>query len=256
VRVPQNLPSGFWIGRPHIQLPRSKWAQFGVTIRTDARCRTTICRPRCCCRWADGTGVSGLSQFRGYTEWNNSLIYSTTRVSRTASPRASDAHPAAPVAQLPFAELREMQQLLVRAGFNVGKVDGVMGQQSRTAVKAMQIKYGCRPILPPRIAGADARAAARAVASAESSPFARQCTPTTNPESPINRKSTVCPSTKLPFRLLQILNSLRAPHQAETHCKAKNIQPTFAWRTAFPDMLPLSRQIHLPAISPPKAARA
>jgi peptidoglycan hydrolase-like protein with peptidoglycan-binding domain len=30
----------------------------------------------------------------------------------------------------------------VRAGFAVGKVDGVLGQQSRTAVKAMQIKYG------------------------------------------------------------------------------------------------------------------
>jgi peptidoglycan hydrolase-like protein with peptidoglycan-binding domain len=43
---------------------------------------------------------------------------------------------------LPFNELREMQQLLARQGFNVGKVDGIMGQQSRTAVKAMQIKYG------------------------------------------------------------------------------------------------------------------
>ena len=31
---------------------------------------------------------------------------------------------------------------LYRAGFNVGKVDGVLGQQSRAAVKAMQIKYG------------------------------------------------------------------------------------------------------------------
>src|SRR5882724_1560679 len=40
------------------------------------------------------------------------------------------------------AELRELQQLLVRAGYNVGKVDGVMGQLSRSAVKAMQIKYG------------------------------------------------------------------------------------------------------------------
>jgi peptidoglycan hydrolase-like protein with peptidoglycan-binding domain len=46
------------------------------------------------------------------------------------------------VAQLPFSEVRELQQLLVRAGFNVGKVDGVLGQQSRTAIKAMQIKYG------------------------------------------------------------------------------------------------------------------
>jgi peptidoglycan hydrolase-like protein with peptidoglycan-binding domain len=50
--------------------------------------------------------------------------------------------PTAPIAQLPFNELRELQQLLVRAGFNVGKVDGVMGQQSRSGVKAMQIKYG------------------------------------------------------------------------------------------------------------------
>ncbi|MDB5634920.1 MAG: Lytic murein transglycosylase [Tardiphaga sp.] len=50
--------------------------------------------------------------------------------------------PVAPIAQLPFNELREMQQLLTRAGFNVGKVDGIMGQQSRSAVKAMQVKYG------------------------------------------------------------------------------------------------------------------
>ena len=50
--------------------------------------------------------------------------------------------PSVPVAQLPFNELKELQQLLVRAGFNVGKVDGVMGQLSRTAVKAMQVKYG------------------------------------------------------------------------------------------------------------------
>ena len=46
------------------------------------------------------------------------------------------------IAQLPFNEIKELQQLLVRAGFNVGKVDGVLGQQSRSAVKAMQIKYG------------------------------------------------------------------------------------------------------------------
>ena len=50
--------------------------------------------------------------------------------------------PAGAIAQLPFSEIKELQQLLVRAGFDVGKVDGVLGQQSRTAVKAMQIKYG------------------------------------------------------------------------------------------------------------------
>lgn len=30
----------------------------------------------------------------------------------------------------------------IRAGFNVGKIDGIMGQASRSAVKAMQIKDG------------------------------------------------------------------------------------------------------------------
>jgi peptidoglycan hydrolase-like protein with peptidoglycan-binding domain len=50
--------------------------------------------------------------------------------------------PTQPVAQLPFNEIKELQQLLVRAGFNVGKVDGVLGQASRSAVKAMQVKYG------------------------------------------------------------------------------------------------------------------
>ena len=50
--------------------------------------------------------------------------------------------PAQPVAQLQFNEIKELQNLLVRAGFNVGKVDGVLGQQSRVAVKAMQQKHG------------------------------------------------------------------------------------------------------------------
>ena len=88
------------------------------------------------------------ANFAAYTEWNNSLIYSTTAgylATRIAGAPPMQ-RPAVPVAQLPFNELRELQQLLVRAGFNVGKVDGVMGQQSRSAVKAMQIKSACRPI--------------------------------------------------------------------------------------------------------------
>ena len=32
--------------------------------------------------------------------------------------------------------------MLARAGFNVGKIDGILGQQSRIAVKTMQTKFG------------------------------------------------------------------------------------------------------------------
>ncbi|HMH97102.1 MAG TPA: peptidoglycan-binding protein [Bradyrhizobium sp.] len=147
VRVPQNLPSGFPWDQADltIQLPRSKWAQFGVSY-PDGRALPNDDLPASLLLPMGRTGPAFLAypNFAAYTEWNNSLIYSTTAgylATRIAGAPAMR-RPGAPVVQLPFAELREMQQLLVRAGFNVGKVDGIMGQQSRTAVKTMQIKYG------------------------------------------------------------------------------------------------------------------
>jgi lytic murein transglycosylase len=147
VRVPQNLTSGFSWDQADltIQHPRSKWTQFGVTY-PDGRPLPNDSLPASLLLPMGRMGPAFLAypNFAAYTEWNNSLIYSTTagylatRIAGAPPMR----HPAAPVAQLPFNELRELQQLLVRAGFNVGKIDGIMGQQSRTAVKAMQIKYG------------------------------------------------------------------------------------------------------------------
>jgi hypothetical protein len=92
----------------------------------------------------NGPAFLAYANFAAYTEWNNSLIYSTTAgylASRIAGAPPMR-RPAGPVAQLPFGEIKELQQLLVRAGFDVGKVDGVLGQQSRTAIKTMQVKYG------------------------------------------------------------------------------------------------------------------
>jgi peptidoglycan hydrolase-like protein with peptidoglycan-binding domain len=43
---------------------------------------------------------------------------------------------------LAFKDVRDMQGMLVRAGHDVGKVDGFLGLKTRQAVKAMQIKYG------------------------------------------------------------------------------------------------------------------
>ena len=128
-----------------IRLPRSKWAQLGVTY-PDGRPLPNDDMPASLLLPMGRAGPAFLAyaNFAAYTEWNNSLIYSTTAgylATRIAGAPPMQ-RPAAPVAQLPFNELRELQQLLVRAGFNVGKVDGVMGQQSRSAVKAMQIKYG------------------------------------------------------------------------------------------------------------------
>lgn len=143
IKVPQSLP---WDQTDlSVQLPRSKWAQFGVTY-PDGRplpndnLAASVLLPM----GRFGPAFMAYANFAAYTEWNNSLIYSTTAgylASRIAGAPPMR-RPAGQVAQLPFNELKQLQKLLVQAGFNVGKVDGVLGQQSRTAVKAMQIKYG------------------------------------------------------------------------------------------------------------------
>ncbi|HET6839030.1 MAG TPA: lytic murein transglycosylase [Bradyrhizobium sp.] len=128
-----------------IQLPRAKWAQLGVTY-ADGRSLPNDNLPASLLLPMGRTGPAFLAyaNFAAYTEWNNSLIYSTTAAYLATRINGAPPmqRPSGPIAQLPFNDLRELQQLLVRAGFNVGKVDGVMGQQSRSAVKAMQIKFG------------------------------------------------------------------------------------------------------------------
>jgi lytic murein transglycosylase len=147
VRVALNLAAGFPWDQADlaIQLPRSKWAQLGVTY-ADGRTLPNDDLPASLLLPMGRMGPAFLAyaNFAAYTEWNNSLIYSITAgYLATRISGAPPMHrPATPVAQLPFAELRELQQLLVRSGFAVGKIDGVMGQQSRSAIKAMQIKYG------------------------------------------------------------------------------------------------------------------
>jgi hypothetical protein len=91
-----------------------------------------------------GPAFLAYNNFKIYTTWNNSLIYATTaaylatRIGGTPALR----RPATPVPQLAFNELKELQQHLAQRGFNVGKIDGILGQQSRVAVKAMQVKFG------------------------------------------------------------------------------------------------------------------
>jgi lytic murein transglycosylase len=143
VRAPPNFP---WEQADlTVKIPRSKLAQLGVTY-PDGKPLPNDDLPASLLLPMGRTGPAFLAytNFAAYTEWNNSLIYSTTAAYLAAriAGAAPMRQPAAPVAQLPLNELKELQQLLVRAGFNVGKIDGIMGQLSRTAVKAMQVKYG------------------------------------------------------------------------------------------------------------------
>ncbi|WP_409977711.1 MULTISPECIES: lytic murein transglycosylase [unclassified Bradyrhizobium] len=143
IRVPQSFP---WDQADlTVKAPRSKWNSLGITypdgrpLPNDAL-EASVLLPM----GRNGPAFLAYANFAAYTEWNNSLIYSTTAA--YLATRIAGAPPmrkaTGPVAQLPFNEIKELQQLLVRAGYDVGKVDGVLGQQSRIAIKAMQVKYG------------------------------------------------------------------------------------------------------------------
>ncbi len=143
IRVPANLP---WDQADlTVKHPRAKWAAWGVTY-ADGRPLPNDAMPASVLLPMGRFGPAFLAyaNFAAYTEWNNSLIYSTTaaylatRIAGAAPMRK----PAAAVAQLPFNEIKELQQLLARQGYSVGKIDGILGQQSRIAVRTVQMKYG------------------------------------------------------------------------------------------------------------------
>jgi lytic murein transglycosylase len=142
VRVPGNLP---WDQADlAIQLPRSKWASMGVTF-SDGRplpsdsLDASLLLPM----GRLGPAFLAYQNFQVYLQWNNSLVYSTTaaylatRIAGAPPMRRGGAVPG-----LAFNDIKTLQGLLVRAGYDVGTVDGFLGLKTRQAAKTMQTKYG------------------------------------------------------------------------------------------------------------------
>jgi peptidoglycan hydrolase-like protein with peptidoglycan-binding domain len=91
----------------------------------------------------NGPAFLAYPNFDVYLEWNNSLVYSTTAAylaTRYAGAakvaRGSDAE------GVSAAEVKEIQRLLAAKGYDVGKIDGIIGLATRAAVKDMQLKLG------------------------------------------------------------------------------------------------------------------
>ncbi len=141
VRVPSKLP---WDQADlAIKHPRSQWAQWGV-------------------RQANGQPIEGdelpaslllpmgrlgpaflvYENFGIFPQWNNSLTYSTTAAYLAI--RIAGAGPMSRgkegLESLSFDDIRELQRLLVKRGYDVGKIDGIPGAATRAAVKDIQIK--------------------------------------------------------------------------------------------------------------------
>jgi hypothetical protein len=91
-----------------------------------------------------GPAFLAYPNFNVFTQWNKSLVYATTAAyfatRLDGAPQVLRGDGGA--GGLSVAETRELQRALARRGFSVGKIDGVLGEQTRAAVRQMQIKYG------------------------------------------------------------------------------------------------------------------
>jgi len=143
VRVPAQMP---WDQSDlTIQLPRSQWAKWGVSgvdgkplPSDDVKASLLLPMGR------KGPAFLAYQNFQVYLQWNQSLVYSTTAA--VLATRIAGAPPIArgneTVAVLSLDQVKDLQGLLAKHGFNIGNIDGKLGSGTRAAVKAMQVKLG------------------------------------------------------------------------------------------------------------------
>ena len=146
VRAPRNLN---WAEADlTIQHPRSQWAKWGVT-RSDGKPLAADAMPASllALMGRDGPLFLVYPNFRVYLEWNQSLNYATTvaylATRYAGAPELSDVGKDVP--SLTLDQAKELQTLLARHGHDVGRIDGIVGAGTRSAVKKEQLRLGLVP---------------------------------------------------------------------------------------------------------------
>ncbi|NCV30202.1 MAG: lytic murein transglycosylase [Rhodobacteraceae bacterium] len=141
VVVPNNLP---W-AETGLDKQKSvrEWKRLGVTPREgrlgDASLQASIILPQ----GRKGPAFIAYPNFQVYFEWNQSFTYVTTAAYfATRLEGASPYIAGSPDPALSGAEMKQLQMRLQARGYNVGKVDGILGANTRAAVQDVQQKLG------------------------------------------------------------------------------------------------------------------
>jgi len=142
VTVPDQMP---WelTGRTN-RLPISQWAAYGVTGRdgeplTDNGLKAGLVLPQ----GHKGPAFFVYDNYDVYLEWNQSFVYTLTAANLAARlAGAPKFDPRNPEPGLSPDEMKLLQTKLEALGYNVGKIDGVLGANTREAVRQEQMKHG------------------------------------------------------------------------------------------------------------------
>ena len=142
VRVPDEMP---WqeTGRTNRQ-PMAKWIGLGVTDHDGTPLKDQgvpggVVLPM----GRKGPAFMAYPNYDVYLEWNQSFVYTLTAAhlaDRLAGSPAYD--PRNPDPALPVDDMKALQTLLEARGYDVGKIDGVLGSGTREAVRQEQMRLG------------------------------------------------------------------------------------------------------------------
>ncbi|MHB9399428.1 lytic murein transglycosylase [Mesorhizobium sp. RSR380A] len=142
VRVPEDMP---WeqTGRTN-KLPLSQWAAWGVanpdgTPLIDNGLKAGLALPM----GRKGPAFLAYDNFDVYLEWNQSFTYALTAAnfaSRLAGAKQFD--PRNPETGLNGDQMKELQTKLEARGYDVGTVDGILGTNTREAIRKEQMRLG------------------------------------------------------------------------------------------------------------------
>ncbi len=124
------------------QLPVGQWAAMGVKGRSaplEGNLGGSVLLPM----GRKGPAFMAYPNFRVYFEWNKSFVYVTTAAYFATRLEGAPAYDAGnPEAGLSDGQMKMLQQKLASRGYDVGAVDGILGEKTREAVQREQERLG------------------------------------------------------------------------------------------------------------------
>jgi lytic murein transglycosylase len=120
-----------------------QWAKLGVKPRNgklgNSNLKASIILPQ----GRKGPAFIAYPNFRVYFEWNQSFVYVTTAAyfaTRLEGAKVYDA--GNPEQGLSSKQMKALQKKLAARGYDVGKIDGILGAKTRLAVQQEQARLG------------------------------------------------------------------------------------------------------------------
>jgi lytic murein transglycosylase len=143
VRVPAELP---WEhAGAYRRIAQDQWAAWGVRdasggdLPDGAYLRAGLLLPM----GRKGPAFLAYPNFDVFLKWNRSLVYSTTAAYfATRLAGAGKVRSGNPAPGLSADQMTRLQEVLQARGYDVGKIDGILGARTRDAVRREQLRLG------------------------------------------------------------------------------------------------------------------